>query len=55
VTVDKGLGFHLDYCFLPEPWANRITNVEVGLHSDWNDISDHVPLIVDLALSNPTT
>lgn len=41
-------GIHLDYCFLPSAWVPHITKVEVGAYSDWNKISDHVPLIVDL-------
>lgn len=40
--------FHLDYCFLPAEWADRITSVDVGTYDEWNDDSDHVPLIVDL-------
>jgi endonuclease/exonuclease/phosphatase family metal-dependent hydrolase len=42
--------FHLDYIFLPEDWARRITKVTVGTHSDWHKVSDHSPLVVDLAL-----
>lgn len=42
--------FHLDYCFLPGEWAKSIKNVAVGVYNDWNSISDHVPLIVDLGI-----
>lgn len=42
--------FHLDYCFVPEEWARRIKKVEVGSYADWCDLSDHVPLVVDLDL-----
>jgi hypothetical protein len=42
--------FHLDYIFLPQDWARRITNVTVGTYSDWHKVSDHVPLVVDLVL-----
>lgn len=42
--------FHLDYCFLPRSWAERIAHVEVGSYDDWHQISDHVPVIVDLHL-----
>ena len=42
--------FHIDYCFLPKEWTNRITNVEVGTYEKWHQLSDHVPLIVDLDL-----
>ncbi|MBE7483594.1 MAG: endonuclease/exonuclease/phosphatase family protein [Polyangiaceae bacterium] len=40
--------FHLDYCFLPRDWADRSLHVRVGAHEDWSDVSDHVPLIVDV-------
>jgi len=40
--------FHLDYCFLPKEWIPMIDRVEVGKYSEWGQISDHVPLIVDL-------
>ena len=43
-------GYHLDYCFLPKEWIPMIERVEVGTYSDWVQISDHVPLIVDLKL-----
>jgi endonuclease/exonuclease/phosphatase family metal-dependent hydrolase len=42
---------HLDYCFLPKEWIPMIDRVEVGTYSEWGQISDHVPLIVDLKLS----
>jgi endonuclease/exonuclease/phosphatase family metal-dependent hydrolase len=42
--------FHLDYCFLPQTWARQITKVEVGTYDEWHPLSDHAPLIVDLAL-----
>ncbi|MGE3959305.1 MAG: endonuclease/exonuclease/phosphatase family protein [Vicinamibacterales bacterium] len=42
--------FHLDYCFVPQDWAPRISNVHVGTYADWPSVSDHVPVIVDLDL-----
>jgi exodeoxyribonuclease-3 len=39
--------FHIDYCFVPEDWAGRIANVEVGTFEDQEGVSDHRPLIVD--------
>jgi endonuclease/exonuclease/phosphatase family metal-dependent hydrolase len=42
-------GFHIDYCFLPDSWASHIEDVKVGSYEDWQDVSDHVPLIVDIA------
>jgi endonuclease/exonuclease/phosphatase family metal-dependent hydrolase len=41
-------GFHLDYCFLPKAWMEHVTKVDVGTCGDWQGLSDHVPLIVDL-------
>jgi exodeoxyribonuclease III len=40
--------FHIDYCFLPDAWMNRVTQVAVGAFDDWHGISDHRPLSVDL-------
>lgn len=42
--------WHLDYCFIPQAWETRITHMEVGDHSEWSHVSDHVPLVVDLDL-----
>jgi exodeoxyribonuclease III len=42
--------FHLDYCFIPRDWVPSVSSVQVGAYADWHKISDHVPLIVDLAL-----
>ena len=27
--------FHIDYCFVPEAWVDRLTGVEVGSFADW--------------------
>ena len=40
--------FHIDYCFLPETWMDRLTGVEVGSFATWPQ-SDHRPLTVDIA------
>jgi endonuclease/exonuclease/phosphatase family metal-dependent hydrolase len=42
--------FHLDYCFVPKAWVPHITRVKVGTYAEWHKISDHAPVIVDLAL-----
>ncbi len=48
---DGAATFHLDYCFLPSPWLARVRDVCVGEFSPaWKEVSDHVPLIVDLDL-----
>jgi len=40
--------FHIDYCFIPKDWANRLRAVEVGTFSEWKDVSDHRPLMVEI-------
>jgi exonuclease III len=45
-----GAGFHLDYCLIPADWTKYLQRVEVCAFQDWREISDHVPIIVDLAL-----
>lgn len=42
--------FHLDYCFIPRAWVNQLRDVRVGKYEDWRELSDHVPLIIDLNL-----
>jgi endonuclease/exonuclease/phosphatase family metal-dependent hydrolase len=27
--------YHLDYCFIPQSWAERLVNVEVGSYEAW--------------------
>jgi exonuclease III len=46
----KNRGYHIDYVFLPRDWASNVKTVEVGNHSAWSKLSDHVPLFVDVAL-----
>ena len=41
--------FHIDYCFVPESWAEWIAAVEVGSYSEWKD-SDHRLATFDLAV-----
>jgi exodeoxyribonuclease III len=50
-TVD-GPQYHIDYCFIPKQWAANVT-VRVGAFRDWVGLglSDHVPLIVDVAIA----
>jgi endonuclease/exonuclease/phosphatase family metal-dependent hydrolase len=42
--------FHIDYCFLPVAWAKQLTCVEVGGYEEWQGLSDHRPLFVDIAV-----
>lgn len=40
--------YHMDYCFVSEDLADRVSAVEVGEHAFWCRYSDHVPLIVTI-------
>jgi hypothetical protein len=41
--------FHIDYCFIPEIWAQNIRRVEIGKYEDWRKHSDHRPLLVEIS------
>lgn len=42
--------WHIDFCFVPRNWVDRLTGVEVVDGEDWRTRSDHHPLRVDLAV-----
>jgi exonuclease III len=42
--------FHIDYIFVPEVWSPKIRSVTVGSYKTWRPTSDHVPVLVDIAL-----
>ena len=42
--------FHLDYCFIPEEWAQHLRSVEIGSFADWHEVSDHAPVMVTLEI-----
>jgi endonuclease/exonuclease/phosphatase family metal-dependent hydrolase len=47
--------WHLDFCFVPVAWADRIRSVDV-LHDDvWAKRSDHAAIVVELHLPAPAT
>jgi hypothetical protein len=41
--------FHLDYCFVPAHWVRDLVNVSILDGPPWDALSDHRPLVVDLA------
>lgn len=41
--------FHIDYCFIPQEWAQHVQRVEVGSYAEWKDRSDHRPVLVEIA------
>lgn len=44
-----GPSYHVDYCFIPPRWQQRITSVVVSDPAYWIALSDHIPLIIDIA------
>jgi exodeoxyribonuclease-3 len=38
--------FHIDYVFVPKGW--KLRSVEVGSFLEWGELSDHVPVLVDV-------
>jgi hypothetical protein len=46
----NGKPFHIDYCFIPQTWLPKLKSVTVGPRRGWASWSDHVPVIVDVAL-----
>jgi exonuclease III len=45
--------FHLDYIFVPQIWRHSILHFEVGTYRKWRGSSDHVPILVDIAIDSP--
>ncbi len=45
--VDKP--FHLDYCFVPARWLGALTEVRIAPLDRAARISDHLPIVVDVA------
>jgi endonuclease/exonuclease/phosphatase (EEP) superfamily protein YafD len=42
---------HLDYCFVPDAWLPRLRTAWIGPPDPWLSRSDHLPLVVDVALA----
>ena len=45
---------HIDYCFVPNAWADLAVSVEVGTFEGWKGKSDHRPLVAAIRLSDST-
>ncbi len=48
--------YHIAYAFIPDEWLPRLREVSIGSKQDWIDsgLSDHVPVVVDLADAEAT-
>lgn len=38
--------FHIDFCFVPQAWADKGLEVHVSTGPEWNSLSDHFPILV---------
>lgn len=47
-----GPTYHIDYVFLPLPWIGKVRELSIGAFEPWcgAGLSDHVPVVVDVAL-----
>jgi endonuclease/exonuclease/phosphatase family metal-dependent hydrolase len=43
----KDKPYHIDYCFAPTEWVNRVKQLEIGDYNEWCNVSDHSPLFVE--------
>jgi endonuclease/exonuclease/phosphatase family metal-dependent hydrolase len=42
--------WHIDFCFVPSAWADRIASVDVLDGLAWRDTSDHHPVVVTVTI-----
>lgn len=40
--------WHIDFCFVPASWVDRLVSVEIADGEAWAGRSDHLPVVVDL-------
>lgn len=45
----KDRGFHIDYIFVPRKWMDCVTDFTIGSYQKWRPLSDHVPIVADIA------
>ena len=46
---DPSKPYLIDHAFVPSPWLDRVKGFEIGRPDEWLGLSDHMPLILDLA------
>ena len=49
-TRNRAKPFFIDHAFLPAPWLGNVRGFEIGSPEKWLDVSDHMPLVLDLAV-----
>jgi len=45
---NQAKAFHIDYCFCPDNYSNRIIKFEIGKPEDWLKYSDHMPIEINI-------
>jgi hypothetical protein len=48
---DAAQPWHIDFCFVPVKWIDRLVSVKVIDGADWASRSDHFPLLVSVRLA----
>jgi len=43
---NQGKPYHIDYCFAPTKFKDKLQNVTVGKFDNWKHLSDHAPMIL---------
>ena len=46
ITKKKHIGHHIDYIFIPN--ETKIKEMSVGQYDKWIEISDHVPIQIEI-------
>lgn len=45
---NESKSYHIDYCFVPKNL--KVKNFSIWEFHKWKDLSDHVPLIIDISI-----
>jgi hypothetical protein len=45
-----GHPYFVDHAFVPDAWLPFVTGFAIGRPDDWLEVSDHMPLVLDLGL-----
>jgi exonuclease III len=48
-TGNRMIPYHCDGLFVPQAWLNRLTSCVVLAGEEWNDLSDHNPVVADFS------
>ena len=43
--IDKP--YHIDYCFAPKKFADKLIKFDIGKYESWKESSDHNPIIIE--------